>query len=160
MENYIKKYVELTPLEIKQIENLIIKGGEVDPKTLPDRLSNTERISFFKVNNEIISTASIKIPTDSYKTKTFTKSKSSRNNEDFLFELGYVSTDKNFRGEKLASKLCDKLCELYSDHHIFSTTRIDNEYMKSILSKNNFNETGIAFHNKDKSNFLKLYLNK
>lgn len=160
MEDYIKKYIELTSQEIKQIESLIIKGGEVDSKTLSERLSNTERISFFKENDKIISTASIKTPTDNYKTKTFIKSKTIRNNEDFLFELGYVSTDENFQGKKLASKLCDKLCKLYSNHNIFSTTRIDNESMKSILAKNNFKETGKEFPNKEKSNFLKLYLNK
>lgn len=160
MEDFIKKYIELTSTEIKQIENLIIKGGEVDSKTLSDRLSQTERISFFKENGNIISTASIKIPTDNYKTNTFIKSKSNRKNEDFQFELGYVSTDENFQGQKLASKLCEKLCKLYSNHYIFSTTRIDNKSMKSILTKNNFNETGIEFPNKKQSNFLKLYLNK
>ena len=160
MEDFIKKYVELTSTEIKQIEDLIIKGGEVDSQTLSERLSHTERISFFKENDKIIATASIKIPTDNYKSKTFIRSKTNKNNSDFLFELGYVSTDENYQGQKLASNLCSKLCELYSNHNVFSTTRVDNESMKSILSKNNFNETGIAFHNKDKSNFLKLYLNK
>jgi hypothetical protein len=160
MEDFIKKYAELTSKEIKQIENLIIKGCEVDSKTLPERLSNTERISFFKENDEVISTASIKKPTDNYKTKIFIKSRTNRNNNDFLFELGYVSTDKNFQERKLASKLCYKLCKLYSNHSIFSTTRVDNESMKSILAKNNFKETGIEFPNKEKSNFLKLYLYK
>ncbi len=160
MEHFIKKYTELSLTEIKKIENLIIKGGEVDSKTLSSRLSNTERISFFKENEEIISTASIKKPTDNYKKNTFTKSKSNKNSEDYQFELGYVSTDVNFQGQKLASKLCDKLCELYSNYSIFSTTRIDNKSMKSILSKNNFKETGKEFPNKEKSNFLKLYLNK
>lgn len=160
MEHFIKKYTELSLTEIKKIENLIIKGGEVNPKTLASRLSNTERISFFKENEEIISTASIKKPTDNYKKSTFTKSKSNRNCEDYQFELGYVSTDVNFQGQKLASKLCDNLCDLYSNYSVFSTTRIDNESMKSILSKNNFKETGKEFPNTEKSNFLKLYLNK
>ena len=160
MESYTKKYFELTSNEIKQIEELIIKGGEVDSKTLTDRLSNAELISFFKENDKIISTASIKKPTDNYKSKTFIKSQTNEKNGNFLFELGYVSTDENYQGQKLASNLCGKLCELYSNHNIFSTTRVDNKSMKSILSKNNFKETGIAFHNNDKSNFLKLYLNK
>ena len=160
MEKFLKKYSELTLKEIEQIENLIKEGGEVDSKTLSERLSNTERISFFKENDEIVSTASIKIPTNNYKKNTFIKSQSNRSDEDFMFELGYVSTHKNFHGQKLASQLCNELCELYSSGFVFSTTRIDNEHMKSILSKNNFKETGTEFLNKDKSNFLKLYLNK
>lgn len=160
MNYFTKKYFELSLTEIKQIENLIIQGGEVDSKTLPERLSNIEIISFFVENGEIISTASIKIPTDNYKKNTFIKSKSNINNEDYQFELGYISTKVNFQGQKLASKLCAELCKLYSNHHIFSTTRIDNESMKSILAKNNFNEAGKEFPNKNNSNFLKLYLNK
>lgn len=66
MENCTKKYIELTSTEINQIEKLIIKGGEVDSKTLPNRLSNTELIAFFKQNDKIIATASIKKPTDHF----------------------------------------------------------------------------------------------
>jgi ribosomal protein S18 acetylase RimI-like enzyme len=127
-------------------------------ETLAERLSNVERISFFLENEEVISTASIKIPTNNYKKNTFINSKSNMNNKDFEYELGYISTSKNFQGQKLASKLCTEFCSLYSNHNIFSTTRIDNDSMKSILTKNNFKETGKEFPNKKQSGFLKLYL--
>ena len=158
MTSYIKKYSELTSDEILQIENLIKIGGEIDPKFLSDRLSKTEHISFFKVNDEVISTASIKVPTEDYRKDVFAKSKSNKKSDDFSLELGYVSTAEKFQRQRLASKLCDELCKLYSQNKIFSTTRIDNESMKSILSKNNFEEEGIKYLNKKKSNFLKLYI--
>jgi ribosomal protein S18 acetylase RimI-like enzyme len=158
MKYHIKRYTELSSKEINQIKNLIIEGDEVDVETLAERLSNVERISFFLENEEVISTASIKIPINNYKKNTFINSKSNINNEDFEYELGYISTSKNFQGQKLASKLCAELCSLYSNHNIFSTTRIDNDSMKSILAKNNFKETGIEFPNKKQSGFLKLYL--
>lgn len=158
MESHIKRYAELSSKERNQIKNLIIEGGEVDAETLAERLSKVDRVSFFVENEEIISTASIKIPNLNYKKNTFIKSKSNINSEDFKFELGYISTNMNFQGQKLASKLCAKLCELYSNQYVFSTTRINNEFMKSILTKNNFKEIGEEFLNKEKSNFLKLYL--
>ena len=158
MELNIKKYSELSEIEINQIKNLIIEGDEVNTNTLADRLSNVERISFYIENGKIISTASIKIPTDNYKKNTFTDSKANVDYDNFEFELGYISTNLNFRGQKLASKLCYQLCALYSNQNIFSTTRIDNEPMKSILSQNNFKEIGNEFLNKKQTNYLKLHI--
>lgn len=51
---------------------------------------------------------------------TFINSKSNVAYENFEFELGYISTNINFQGQKLASKLCKELCALYSKHKIFS----------------------------------------
>ncbi len=158
MECYTKKFAELSSKEINQIKKLIIEGGEVDTVTLDERFSKVERVSFYIENEEVVSTASIKKPTVNYRKNTFTKSKSNVNNEDFKFELGYISTNKDFTGQKLASKLCFKLCELYPKNYIFSTTKIDNERMMSILAKNNFKETGEKFLNKKGTDFLKLYL--
>ena len=42
MELNIKKYSELSEIEINQIKNLIIEGDEVNTNTLADRLSNVE----------------------------------------------------------------------------------------------------------------------
>ena len=82
---------------------------------------------------------------ESHLPNTFINSKANVDFDNFEFELGYISTSINFRGQKLASKLCKELCALYSNHNIFSTTRIDNEPMKSILSQNNFKEIGNEF---------------
>ena len=67
MQLYLKKYSELSQIEIIQIKSLIIEGDEVNANTLSERLSNAERISFYVENEEIISTASIKIPIANYK---------------------------------------------------------------------------------------------
>lgn len=158
MQLYLKKYSELSQIEIIQIKSLIIEGDEVNANTLSERLSNAERISFYVENEEVISTASIKIPTANYKKDTFINSKANEDFDNFEFELGYISTNINFRGQKLASKLCKELCALYSNHNIFSTTRIDNEPMKSILSQNNFKEIGNEFLNKKQTNYLKLHI--
>ena len=158
MELYFKKYSELSQIERNQIKNLIIEGDEVNVNTLTERLSNSEIIAFYVENEKIISTATIKIPTANYKKNTFINSKTNLDFNIFEFELGYISTNINFQGKKLASKLCKELCALYPNHNIFSTTRIDNEPMKSILSKNNFKEIGNEFLNKKQTNFLKLHI--
>lgn len=158
MEQTIKKYSELTDSEIKQVLDLILKGGEVNPQTLPTRLSEAALIAFIKDNNEVVATATIKKPLDSYKLDVFKKSKSDLSIDDYHFELGYIMVEEKFRKDKLASRLCEELCKIYLSQNLFATTRIDNKGMQSILKKNHFTEFGKQYSNKDNTDFLKLFI--
>jgi predicted GNAT family N-acyltransferase len=158
MEQYIKKYSDLTENEIKGILNLIKKGGEVNNKTLPFRFSKTKFFGFYKKDENVIAIAAIKNPQQSYILNTFKKSNSNISYEDFKFELGYVMVEEEYRKEKLVSKLCYALIETLKNHNIFATTKVQNCGMKTILSKNNFNEVGTQYLNKNEDAFLKLYI--
>jgi predicted GNAT family N-acyltransferase len=158
MEPILRKYSDLTIDELSEITKLIIKGGEVNPETLPQQLAAAEMFAFVKNNNVIVATATIKIPLDSYKTKVFTNSNSKLLNSEYLYELGYVMVDEEFRKEKLASKLCAKLFEKYSNSKLFATTRTGNYGMLSILSKNSFEKIGIEYQNRDKTAFITLLI--
>ncbi len=160
MEVILKKYSDLTSEEKFKILNLIISGGEVSSDTLPEQLTKAEIISFIKDGENIVATATIKKPRDSYKTKVFTKSCSGISNTIYQYELGYVMVEQDFRKYKLATRLCALLCEKYSNQNLFATTRIDNWGMLSILKKNLFKEVGNQYLNKDKTAFLKLFVNK
>lgn len=158
MELMIKKYSELTNIEKEQIYNLILKGHEVNPKTLHSRLSEAALIAFFKDSDKVVATAGIKKPLDSYKTIVFTKSKSNLSNKDYPFELGYIMVAKLYRKKKLASQLCRELCEIFSTSTLFATTKVDNLAMQSILQKNHFIEIGEKYPNRDSTAFLKLFV--
>jgi len=158
MELLIKKYTDLTEVELKGITELILKGDEVNPITLPDRLSEAAFIAFFKDKEVIAATATIKKPLDSYKTKVFTNSKSNLSIADYLFELGYVMVEDKYREHKLASRLCRELCKVFLSHKIFATTRVDNYAMQSILNKNYFIEVGVQYPNRENTNFLKIFI--
>lgn len=158
MEQYIKKYSDLTENEIKGILDLIKKGGEVNSKTLPFRFSKSELVGFYKKDENIIAIAVIKNPQQSYIVNTFKKSNSNIPSEDYKYELGYVVVEKEYRKEKLASKLCYTLIDILKNHKVFATTKVQNCGMKTILSKNNFNEVGTQYLNKNEDAFLKLHI--
>ena len=155
---FYKKYSEIEKSELIKIEELILKGGEVNPNTLSERLSEADLISFAKLDKNIVATASIKKPLKNYKIKVFTKSNSKLSPEKYNFELGYIMVEKEYRQDKLASTLCKKLCEIYSLENIFATTRVENIGMKIILEKNSFIETGENYLSDNEKTNLNLYI--
>jgi predicted GNAT family N-acyltransferase len=154
---YIKKYSDLTIPEINQITDLIISGGEVDERLIVEGLGNSEHIAFFESNNNIIATATIKIPRESYKTKIFKKSCLTIDSNDYIFELGYIVVNNEFRNNKLASKMCQNLCSLIQGN-LFATTRETNFHMQNILLSNSFRKVGNSYLNKRKTELLQLYI--
>ena len=158
MELIIKKYPDLTKIELEQIHNLILKGGEVSSITLLQRLSESSLFAFVVDNNIVVATATIKNPLDNYKTNVFAKSKSNLSIIDYPFELGYIMVEESYRKDKLASQLCSELCKAFLKQKLFATTRIDNTPMQSILRKNYFVEIGEQYLNKNKTAFLKLFI--
>jgi predicted GNAT family N-acyltransferase len=160
MELIIKKYSELTDTEKEQVYSLILKGHEVNPQTLPARLSETALIAFFNDKNKVVATAAIKKPLESYKKSVFAKSKSNLSPDDNYFELGYVMVTKFYRGKKLASQLCEELSKKFLSDKLFATTRTDNSSMQTILQKNQFIEVGEKYLSRDSKTFLKLFVKK
>lgn len=158
MTPFFKKYIELSLEEVNQIERLIISGGEIDGNNLPRRLANSKTIGYFKDKDKIIATATIKSPNPEYVKRIFEKSEVKINCDDYQLEMGYVMVDENYRGKKLASKLCDDLSNLYNKDKIFSTTKVSNEFMRKILLHNGFNEIGTKYLNNDKTDYLKLFI--
>lgn len=149
-----KKYSELTSDELTHVLGLILAAKEVNPKTLPQRLSEAILIGIYKVNDSIVATATIKRPLESYKLNVFTKSKTDFKKDDFEFELGYVMVDPKHRKDSLASNLCKELCNLFLSENIFATTRLDNVAMQTILKKNNFAQTGQQYKSRNNTSSL------
>lgn len=158
MELFIKKYSDLDNDEKRQITNLISRGGEVNQKTLPERLAQTAMIAFLVEDNLVIATASVKIPTKGYKLHVFSESNSNISIDEYIYELGYVMVDEQFRSLKFASKLCSELCRVFLADRLFATTRTNNISMQAILLKNNFSEIGQVYLNRDNTSLIKLFV--
>jgi len=158
MTEKYKRYEELSPDELYQIKELIIKGGEVNVETLSSRLEEVELIGYAENDNQIVATASIKNPLNSYVVKVFLKAGNKCDPKNFKYELGYVMVNEKFRKDKLASKLCYHLCETFNLTNIFATTKIENMGMLSILEKNSFKKVGQPYLNNDKSAHLQLLI--
>lgn len=158
MNQEFKRYSELTDSEKSQIIELITRGAEVNPTTLPFRLEESEIVGFWIDNGIIIATATIKKPLRSYIQYVFSNAKTDLNYTDYNFELGYVYVDEKCRNQKLALRLCRHLCEIFLSEKIFATTRTDNYSMQSILTKLYFTLEGEKYANRNRTSFLQLYI--
>ena len=158
LEAEVKEYAAFSKDDIAQIEQLIIEGGEVDPKTLPDRLKEAKAIAVIRDEQKLVAVAAIKQPLASYRTGVFTKAQVPGSAEEYSLELGYVYTKTKYRGFKLAGRLCRQLVDKFNDVSLFATTRTNNRAMYFILSHLGFTITGEGYENKARNANLYLYV--
>lgn len=146
MEVIIKKPSEISENELMQIIALINTGEQIqgDNEQLKIRLLNAAYISFITSNGEIITTATLKNPAESYKEKVFESASVKGRTKEYTHELGYIVTASHREKEKLCQKLLSAFYPLIADHKIFATTRKDS--VIHILGKFGFSAAGIKYN--------------
>jgi hypothetical protein len=142
MEIVIKKPSEISEIEMAQILDLIQQGSQIvgERDVIAQRLKNASFIGFISDDGRIISTATLKNPADSYRTKVFTNAGVDSLEKIYKYELGYTVTAKDREGEKLCQTLLTSLYSLIRDYKIFATSR--KESIIHILGKYGFEVAG------------------
>ena len=158
MELYIGTYREMAEKDQVEIQGLIIKGNEANASLVDSRLYSSALTAYFKDGDSIIATTSIKIPESDYINDIFDKALTDFNPSKYVFELGYVFVESPYRNQKLASILCAELMNKFKKEYLFSTTRIDNLGMQSILDTLGFEPSGKSYLSLTKTKLLQLYL--
>ena len=158
MELYFGIYREMITEDQNEIKSLIIKGNEANNSLVEGRLYTSALTAYFKDNNRIIATSTIKIPEVSYTNTIFNKASVKLNPLDYIFELGYVFVDLNYRNKKLASTLCSELVQKFKTENLFSTTRTDNLGMQSILDTLGFIPNGNPYPSINQEKLLRIYI--
>ena len=158
MELYIGTYREMAEKDQVEIQGLIIKGNEANASLVENRLYSSALTAYFKDGDSIIATTSIKIPESDYINDIFDKALTDFNPSKYVFELGYVFVESQYRNQKLASILCAELMNKFKKEYLFSTTRIDNLGMQSILNTLGFEPSGKSYLSLSKTKLLQLYL--
>jgi hypothetical protein len=146
MEVIIKKPSEVSENEINQIVHLIDEGSQIqgDIEAIKLRLKNSVFISYILDGGEIITTATLKNPIESYRKKVFESAKFDSYMQDYQYEIGYIVTAKNREGEKLCQKLLSAFFPLITNYKMFATTR--KESMIHILGKFDFKVAGEKYN--------------
>jgi predicted GNAT family N-acyltransferase len=158
MELYIGTYREMAEKDQVEIQGLIIKGNEANASLVENRLYSSALTAYFKDGDSIMATTSIKIPESYYVNEVFDKALAYLNPSKYIFELGYVFVESQYRNQKLASILCSELIHKFDKEDLFSTTRTDNLGMQSILNSFGFVPSGISYLNLTKTRLLELYI--
>ena len=158
MDLYIGTYREMAEKDQVEIQGLIIKGNEANASLVENRLYSSALTAYFKDGDSIIATTSIKIPESDYINDIFDKALTDFNPSKYVFELGYVFVESQYRNQKLASILCSELIHKFDKEDLFSTTRTDNLGMQSILHTLGFEPSGKSYLSLSKTKLLQLYL--
>lgn len=146
MEVIIKQPCEISQEELNQIVNLINQGSQIqgDAEEIKARINNSVFVSFIIDDGEIICTATLKNPAESYRKKVFDAAKFESHLSEYKHELGYIVTASGREGEKLCQKLLSAFFPLIAKYKMFATTR--KESMIHILGKFDFLPVGVKYN--------------
>jgi hypothetical protein len=135
----VKKPSELKDEELDEFQQLVIRGGEIDPDDLTFRLKNADRLAFVLEDGAIIAVGAIKNPTERHKNDISRKSKIDL--ALYQKELGYISVEPGHGKRGLGSSIVRELLATVRGP-IFATSRVNNEGIRKILTKNQFTIQG------------------
>jgi hypothetical protein len=144
--------------QLHDIVQLISDGGEVDNKTLWDKINNAIMIGYAIANDLIVGTGALKKPHDSSNDNAFVKAGTDVKYEDYPYELGYVFVKEGHRGAFIASRICTTLCKMYSHANIYSTLRSDNRVARLLIERSGFTQSGTSFMSRNGKDMLMLYI--
>lgn len=160
MTNIIwNKPSECAENELKMFESLINKGGEVVTHGLYDRIMRAEWLVFlFESDKTLAGIAALKKPNDNYKKGVFRKANSPEDPSKFDFEAGWIFVEPQFRGRKHSHILLQTILELADKHHVYATTREDNEAMRRTILHCGLKESGELYKSEEGDYKLALYI--
>lgn len=135
----IKKPNEIAHECLSQIIDLVGAGGQIEKEGLSKKLWQADLISYISIDGKVISTATLKNPFGSYRTRVFKEAKVALENGSYK-ELGYVCTHPDYEGEGYCKKLLSYLYKKIKSEPMYATTR--KASMVHILRKYNFEIVG------------------
>lgn len=138
---------KITEKEIDNFHELVKSGGQVNEKTLLNRLLKAKLLAFgYADDGNLIAVTSIKVPNQKYKNDVFINGSIKERTDNYRYELGYAVTHKEHRGKGYNFKLNKELISKVNDGNIYATT--GNQSMVKLLKKLNFKPIGQEYDGK------------
>ena len=124
----------IQPAILDQIRRLIIKGGGVGTKLIPENLQNAFLIGYaIDPSDRVLGTVTLKRPKAEYRLKI--EEVTGLDLSGYL-ERGYTSIEKGFSGGVIADSLIKGLIERSENRKIYTTIRMDNHGALKLTRKN------------------------
>lgn len=158
MTFHLKSPKNIDPDTFNKIIELIVSGGEVSRQFVQVGLKNAKIIGYAMKDDQVVSTASIKVPNPAYKDKVFSQS----GIEDDMgvdFEYGYNVTHPDYRRMGYTTKL-NKLIFDHFSLSVFATVRNENYMSKELLIRSGFQKVGNSFKSSNGDYMLSLMIRK
>lgn len=133
-------------------------GGEVDDGGLAYRIVHAEKLAFLSVDGNLVGTAGLKNPEQTYRLKVSRKSDFELPVQQFPYELGWIYVVPEAEGRGYAKAMAGVLLHSIKGHGVFATTRTNNGAMNHLLpSTFKFVASGNLYKARDKVHDLRLY---
>ncbi len=142
MTTRIIKPDKLESFQFEQVIELIKSGGQINVNDLKVRLLNADLIAIKETDGQVIGTATIKNPLNTYVNNVF-KSAKVLNDGKFNKELGYIATHPKYEGQGHCKDLLNKFHPYFLGLNVFATTRKDS--IIHILDAFNFKKVGVIY---------------
>jgi len=156
IEYEVIQKVDFNDSHRSMFSGMLRKQGRVkgDLNTKVDRC---KLICIAKVEGVTVSIGAIKQKTQS----VFTNKKAGilELSSEYEWELGYLYTDENYGGRRIASTIASMLIESYGNHNLMASTEVEvNPAMVKILENHGFRKIGKPWKSNIHENFLGLFL--
>jgi len=141
----------------REFARLVRQGFETAGAGLDNRICAAKCLAFhYPTRDKLAAIAALKSPNDQYRHDVFNKAGSPESCADYKVELGWVYVDPAYRGNRIATKLCELLLSRATNDCVFATTRTNNALMSRILGTSGFANVGTPYIHRGEQ--LRLYL--
>ena len=124
---------------------------------MDNRICAAKYLAFHYPNRDrLAAIAALKSPNDQYRQDVFNKAGCPESCADYKVELGWVYVEPDYRGNRIAMKLCEQLLSRVTADCVFATTRTNNALMGRILLTFGFANVGAPYIRRGEQ--LRLYL--
>lgn len=142
--------------ELEDFVSLVLKGGEVIPNGLSERVRLAHSLAFLWLGPILIGVAGLKHPTKHHRNEISIGAGISLEDR-FPLELGWVFVLPSARGGK-SSILCESLISAAGVTGIFATSRSSNTAMHKTLVRRGFTRVGKEWPSGQNTDNLQLFV--
>jgi len=159
MRYVIKKPKECSEQELKDFYDFIVRGGEVNPGGLENRIKKAYLLGFCYNKNELVSISALKQANVLYRDRVFKSSRLSGNlAHEYTIESGWYFTKPDYRRQGISLHLLQEMLRSADEEKIFATVRTENKAARSLVKKEGFKQAGIPFKSSRGDYFLQLFV--
>lgn len=128
--------------ERMRFAELVIEGGEVGGAVLTDNIASAKILAVYRDMGAIHGVAALKRPRDSYRGKIEAKAGVALSKTEYPYEIGYIFLDDRLQGQRLSYPIVQAALDSAEGAGVFATVRVDNDKMRSTLSRAGFSAVG------------------
>lgn len=145
---------------LEKFHELVVSGGEVNPRGLPKRIKDAEKLIFLYDHEDLAGIGALKSPDPNYRDRIASAAKARLPEAAYPFELGWVFVSNEFRGQGYATRIAKRILVEAHGAGMFATTHSENMAMRNVLERTKFVAVGERYRSTQKDRLIQLFVRK